>query len=304
MNNIVVLGSMNMDMVLDVEQYPKEGETILARSMEKIPGGKGANQAVAASRLGSNVFMIAKIGMDENGEILLANLKKDNINIENVYIDKVNPTGNAIITINKSGNNSIIVVSGSNMKITSKDLDKAKKVIDSDKDIMVSQFETPIDITVKAFKLAKEKNIITILNPAPAHKVPKELLENVDIIVPNETEFLKITGVEINNTQDARVGCENLFNKGVKYVIVTLGEKGSMILSKQKEELIPAKKVKAIDTTAAGDSFIGALASKIDAKNLNFDNLKSAVEFSSEVSSIVVTKKGAQFSIPYLKDIK
>lgn len=303
MNKICVLGSINMDMVLKVEDMPKVGETILCKSFEKIPGGKGANQAVAAKRSGGHVYMISKIGEDENGIMLEEALKKDKINVNYVFKDKKNPTGIAIITVNSNGNNSIVVVSGANMEIKDEDIENAFSAI-KESQIVIAQFETPENMTIKAFKKAKELGKITILNPAPAKEIDEELLKYTDIIIPNETEAKVLTGVDVAGLEDAQKAAEVFFTKGVKWVIITLGSKGAAVISKEEATVVPAYKVNAIDTTAAGDSFIGALSTKINSENITFKSLIEAVKFGNKVSSIAVQRKGAQPSIPYLEEVE
>lgn len=169
---------------------------------------------------------------------------------------------------------------------------------------MISQFETPEEITLKAFKKAKEFGKVTILNPAPAKKIDEELLKVTDIIVPNETEAEVLTGIKVENLEDAKKAAEVFLNKGVKFVIITLGSRGAAVIGEDFSEVVPAFKVNAIDTTAAGDSFIGGLSSKLDVKSLNKENLIKAVTFGNKVSSIAVQRKGAQPSIPYLKEVE
>lgn len=299
---VCVLGSINMDEVVGCREMPKIGETILADSFKKVPGGKGANQAVAARRMGCEVFMIGKIGNDSNGEYLLNELKEDGINTENVFKDNENPTGVAIILVDETGNNSIAVVSGSNMAISSEDLLTAKKSIIESK-ILISQFETPIDITIEAFKIAKENGVTTLLNPAPARDIPDELLKYTDIIVPNETEAKTLTGINVSDLSSAKVSSRVFLSKGVKYVIITLGDKGAAIVSEGYSALVPAKKVNAIDTTAAGDSFIGGLSRILSSEALTDSSLEKAVGFANKVSAIVVTKEGAQTSIPTFETV-
>lgn len=291
-----------MDIVIKVNSMPKEGETILADGLKKISGGKGANQAIAAVRTGSEVYMIGKVGKDENGHNLINKLLEDGINVNNVLIDDKEATGTAIITVNDKGNNSIIVIPGANMAISNEQVMKAEEVIKRS-DICAAQFETPVDESKLAFKLAKKYGKITILNPSPAKKLDEELIENTDIMVPNETEMLNLSGVQVYDLKSAVKASEKFIKNGMKAIIVTLGEKGAVIVTKDKSELIPAYKVKAIDTTAAGDSFLGALASKIDIKNITFENLKQAVIFGNKVSSIVVQRRGAQPSIPKLSEV-
>ncbi|ELC8441513.1 ribokinase [Clostridium perfringens] len=302
MNKICVLGSMNMDLVLKVKDMPKVGETILSKSFQKIAGGKGANQAVAAKRSGSEVFMISKIGKDENGRELRDKLVEDNIDVKYVFEDEVEPTGIALIMVNDNGNNSIIVNAGSNMTLTRDEIHSAKEAI-KESEIIISQFETPEDMTIEAFKIAKENGKVTILNPAPAKKIKEELLKYTDIIVPNETEAELLTGIEIKDIEDAKEAGKIFLDKGVKFVIITLGENGAALIGKDFCEIVPAYKVNAIDTTAAGDSFIGGLSSKLDAKNLGRETLSKAIRFGNKVSSIAVQRRGAQPSIPFVDEV-
>ncbi|WP_300348049.1 ribokinase [Clostridium sp.] len=302
MNKVCVLGSMNMDLVLKVKDMPKIGETILSKSFQKIAGGKGANQAVAAKRCGSEVSMISKIGKDENGTELRNKLIDDNINVEYVFEDKTEPTGMALIMVNEGGNNSIIVNSGSNMTLNSSEIKSTENII-KDSDILISQFETPEEITLEAFKMAKNYDKITILNPAPAKKINDELLKYTDLIIPNETEAEVLTGVKVKNLDDAKKAGKVFLEKGVKFVIITLGENGAALIGEDFCDVIPAYKVNAIDTTAAGDSFIGGLSSKLDINNVERKTLKEAINFGNKVSSIAVQRKGAQPSIPYLNEV-
>lgn len=209
MNKVCIVGSMNMDVVLSVQSMPKEGETIFSDSMKLIPGGKGANQAVAAARCGAKVSIIAKTGQDANGKILVDELKKDDIDISAIYQDVNNPTGTAIITVDSKGKNSIIVVSGSNMQLTKDEIMQSKEII-ADSDIVIAQFETPVETSIEAFKIAKANNKITILNPAPAKEIKNELLQYTDIIIPNETETCTLTGVEVNDLEKAKEEDMNL----------------------------------------------------------------------------------------------
>lgn len=302
MNKVCVLGSINMDLVIKVNEMPKEGETILSESFEKIAGGKGANQAVAARRCGNIVSMIGKIGKDDNGKILKGLLEEDSIDTNLIFEDENEPTGMAVITVNKNGNNSITVISGSNMTLNKDEIEKSKEIIENS-DILISQFEVPEEVILEAFKIAKENNKITILNPAPAKKIDEELLKYTDIIIPNETEAELLTGIKVKDLESAKLAANGLLEKGVKFVIVTLGSKGAAVISKEDGQIVEAYKVKAIDTTAAGDSFIGGLSSKLDIENLSFENLLKAVKFANKVSSITVQRKGAQPSIARLEEV-
>lgn len=302
MNKVCILGSINMDMVVSVNKMPLIGETIFSDNFKLAHGGKGANQAVASRRLGADVYMISKVGQDAYGLEIVNNLEKENINVNSIFKDDVKPTGTAIITVNNEGNNSIIVVPGANMTLNLKEIDKCKEII-GNSDIIVAQFETPIEVTMEAFKFAKEKGVITILNPAPAKEIPTELLKYTDIIVPNETEATALTGVKVQDLESAKQAANIFFNNKVKYVIITLGDKGAAVISKEDGVLIPAYKVNAVDSTAAGDSFIGAISTKLTKSNLNINSLVEAVKFGNKVSAIAVQREGAQPSIPFLKEI-
>ncbi|WP_300380055.1 ribokinase [Clostridium sp.] len=302
MNKVCVLGSMNMDLVLEINNLPKVGETILSKSFKKISGGKGANQAVAAKRSGADVMMISKIGIDENGKVLKAKLEDDNIDVKFVFEDKEKETGMAIIMVNENGNNSIVVVAGANIEIKQEEIEASIEAIKKG-DILISQFETPEDMTLVAFKKAKELGKLTILNPAPAKKIDKNLLKVTDIIVPNETEAEILTGIKVSNLEEAKKAGEAFLAYGVTFAIITLGSKGAAVIGKDFCELVPAYKVNAVDTTAAGDSFIGGLSAKLDLNNINKESLLKAVNFGNRVSSLAVQKKGAQTSIPYLKEV-
>lgn len=303
MNRICILGSINMDLVLRVDRMVKSGETILSKDYKKISGGKGANQAVAAKRLGSNVCFIGKVGDDENGYQLIKVLKQDQIDISNIKYSESSPTGMAIITVDDSGSNSIIVVPGANMEISEKDIEEAEEIIKNSK-LLIAQFETPLESTIDAFRVAKANGVTTILNPAPAKKVSDELLKLTDIIIPNETEAFELTGVKVEDIEGVKKAAKVFVEKGVKFVIITLGERGAALLDDEKLSIVQAYKVKAIDTTAAGDSFIGALASKLQSEDkIDFETIERAIKFSNKVSSIVVQRQGAQPSLPYLEEV-
>ncbi len=302
MNKTCILGSLNMDIVLKVENMAKVGETIFAKSLTNIPGGKGANQAVASKRMGSDVYIIGKVGADSNGDFLVNALTEDDINTDFVFRDNKEPTGTAIINVNQEGNNSIVVVAGANMNITLDEIKQSYSII-NDCNVLIAQFETPSEITIEAFKFAKAKGIITILNPAPAKKIDEALLKYTDIIIPNETEAYELTGIFVEDLDSSKKAAHSFLKMGVSYVIITLGSKGAALITKEKSEIIPAIKVNAIDSTAAGDSFIGAVSSKLGNIELSYENLKKAIAFGNKVSSIVVQRAGAQPSIPTMKEV-
>ncbi len=299
---ITVVGSMNIDIVLNVQKIPRLGETVPAFSLEKHAGGKGANQAVAAARLGSKVFMIGSIGNDENGTYLMSCLKKNGVNTD--YLSKVDlPTGSAFIMVDEEGNNSIVVYPGANEAVTTESVRKCVSLI-SVSDVVISQFEIPIDTVFEVFHIAKQYGKITILNPAPVKKFDERIFAYTDIVVLNETESESITGVYPSNLEDMNKISEYFYKEGVKGTIITLGKNGAYLNFERKYSMHPGFLVQVVDTTAAGDSFIGALAYKISiARELSFDNLFDAVNFANKVGALAVTKKGAQDSIPYYNEV-
>ncbi|ACZ10465.1 Ribokinase [Sebaldella termitidis] len=298
MKHILVIGSLNMDLVVKVEKLPKLGETILGETLYENPGGKGANQAVAAAKLGGNVSMIGKLGKDNYGEQLLLNLKSNNIKTEGIIrCDDI--TGTAVIEVDSKGNNSIVVIPGSNLKLSKEDLDSASDLIDK-ADIVILQQEIPMETVEYALELAAEKGKITILNPAPAVKISEKVLAATDFLILNETELEIISGKESIPETEYIYTINELRNKGAKNIILTLGEKGGMYTEGEEIKEYKALKVTAVDTTAAGDSFIGAFALKL-AENAG---VSDALEFAVGVSALTVTRSGAQQSLPTQEELK
>lgn len=289
-----------MDMVINLDHMPKEGETILAEKMDLFAGGKGANQAYTVAKLGGNVTMLGAVGDDTYGKILCENLNNVGVDVSKVKVEKNVPTGNAVITVNKEGQNSIIVVQGANKCV---DIDYIDQNIDvvKNSDIIIMQLEIPLATVVYVSQKAKQYDKIVILDPAPANKnIPDILLNNIDVIKPNETE-LQILLNDESASMNLMNSADRLLKKGVNNVIVTLGKDGVYYKNNSGEELRHySKKVKVVDTTAAGDSFTGALAVAISQNN----DMKSSIEFADKVASYVVTKKGAQTSIPTLSELE
>ncbi|MBB6215919.1 ribokinase [Anaerosolibacter carboniphilus] len=298
MSKIVVVGSLNMDLVTNTKNMPKIGETIVGDSFRQIPGGKGANQAVAIARLGGAVGMIGKVGDDSFGETLRNALMHDNVDTKYVFKENDCSTGVAAITVDSQANNAIIVIPGANFKITKEDIDHSLDMIHGAETI-VTQLEVPIDVVHYSLLKAKEAGKYTILNPAPAQYLEDEIIGNVDLLIPNETELEILAGMEIKNEEDILAAARKLMAKGVKQLIVTLGEKGSIYLAEQGVQRFKAYKVKAVDTTAAGDSFVGALAVALSNKL----EMTQAIDFASKVGALTVTKFGAQSSLPFKDDI-
>lgn len=297
MKNICVIGSLNMDLVVNVDAMPKPGQTIIGSNFKEVPGGKGANQAVAMARLNGNVSMIGKVGEDGFGQTLINSLKNDKVDTTYIQTTK-GSTGVALITVDKNAQNSIVVSPGANFEVKEEDIDNNIKAIENS-DIVVLQLETPLNTIKYALNKAKKLNKYTILNPAPAVKLDDEIIKNVDLLTPNETELEIISGVSIENEEDIQKAAQIMIEKGVKELIVTLGSKGSLYINKEKSMFKKAYKVEAVDTTAAGDSYTGALAVALSQDK----GIEDAMDFASKVGALSVLKEGAQSSLPTLEDV-
>lgn len=296
MKKVVVVGSINMDLVTMCQRVPEAGETIFGEKFFQVPGGKGANQGVAIGKLGTEVTMLGKVGNDSFGNDLINSMKNSGVNTD--YIERSeSSTGIAKIIVEGNGQNRILVVSGANMDVDKNYIDRHIDVI-KEADIIVTQLELPLPTVEYALEKAKEFGKITILNPAPAAPLSEKMIKSSDIIIPNETELSMITKMATDTEEEIKAACEKLLAKGVKELIVTLGSKGSLHVNKEKSEFHSAYIVKAVDTTAAGDSFIGGFV-----KALNGDNIDEAIEFGTKVSAIAVTRLGAQSSIPTLEEV-
>lgn len=301
MNKVTVIGSINLDTNLRVAQMAKPGETIHAKEHYSAAGGKGANQAVAAARSGCAVSFVGAVGDDAPGKEMLALLEKENINLDGVKEVADESTGQAFITVDDSGQNSITIYSGANYAFGQDDIEQKSDLIAAS-DFVVAQFETPIEATIQGFKIAQQNSAKTILNPAPAiTEIPVELLQVTDIIIPNETEAATITGIEVVDEKSAKKAADKLHELGVSAVIITIGDKGAFYDFQDKQGLIPAFKVKAVDTTAAGDTFIGAMTSILKP---DFSNLSDAITFANKASSLTVQGYGAQPSIPTKAEVE
>ena len=299
MTKIVVVGSLNMDLVVQVPEIPKPGETILGFNFGSFPGGKGANQAVAAARLGATVTMIGQVGDDSYGEILVGNLASEGVNTKHISIDRNSATGVAMITVDERGQNSIAVASGANFTLTAEQIQSAWEKI-GEIDVLVMPLETPLETIYRAAKLAKDQNVRVVLNPAPARPLNPDLLTMVDILIPNEHGTLQIAGYIDNGDSSIAESARALIGRGVNTVVITLGENGAMIVDKKLgEKTIPSIKVDVLDTTAAGDSFVAALAvGLVEGKSLS-----EACSFANAAGAITVTRMGAQPSLPTRREI-
>ena len=299
MKKVLVIGSLNMDMTVKVEELPKLGETIFGNDFYESCGGKGANQAVAVSKLGMKTEMIGMVGKDSQGEKLIQNLNKYGIISDNV-IKSDELTGRAIITVDRKGDNNIIVIPGSNFKITKEHI-QAKQDVIASSDVVILQNEIPSETVEFSLLKAKELGKITIFNPAPARKLSGEVFKNTDYLILNETEMEEIFEIKFNDEEYTEKISIKKKEYGIKNIILTLGDKGSILFSEDNNiKKYDVYKVKTVDTTAAGDSFIGAFTMKI----CEIGNPDEAIKYATAVSAIVVTRQGAQDSIPTREEIE
>lgn len=291
---ISVLGSINLDTTYHIPRIPLPGETIHVNQKTSAAGGKGANQAVAASRSGAHVHYIGAVGSDDAGKYMLEALKRDGIDLTDVEIRKDESTGAATILLDEKGQNSILVYAGANGKINHEQIVKAESTI-AKSNFIIAQFETSMAAALEAFKLAKKHGVTTILNPAPAAKISEELLKVTDIIAPNETESAVITGIKVDSQAAMDKTASYFKAKGVGTTLITLGSRGVYYAHAGQSSLLPAHKVHAVDTTGAGDTFIGAMASVL---RPDLTNISAAIDYGQKASSITVQGLGAQPSIP------
>ena len=300
MKKLVVIGSSNMDLVVSTEHFPLSGQTVMGKKFMTNFGGKGANQAVAASLLGGDVFFICKVGNDNYGREMIEKFQKDGIDTQYVTATDQAATGIAVITVDANGENTIVVASGANGLLASEDIRNAEPAI-SQADVLLMQLETPVEPLCTAAQIAHKKGKYVILNPAPAPKapLPSDLLRHIDLIIPNETEATSITGVEISDLQSAERAMKALKELGAKDAMITLGEKGVLAYEDVKVKLFPACKVQAIDTTAAGDTFCGALSVAI----CQGQGMKEAIAFANKAAAYTVQHEGAQCAMPHLNDL-
>ena len=287
-----------MDMVVRVETYPQPGETVFGHQFEMYPGGKGANQAVACAKLGTKTLFVGKMGNDLFQEKLMQNMSSNGVNVSEVMIDNEAPTGIALISVDSSGQNEIIVVSGSNMKLNPEDIEN-KKSLFSQASVVLTQLEVPLETVTTVADLAKKSGVKLILNPAPARKLPSDLLHKVDYITPNETELALLSDLPVTDTESVIKAARYLIHKGVKHVIVTRGSKGALWVTGNHWQHFSAFPVKAVDTTGAGDAFNGTFACGLAREYPESE----AITFANKVAALSVTRHGAQTSMPAEKDL-
>jgi ribokinase len=296
---MVVVGSANIDMVVSTSRFPKAGETLLGKTFTMFPGGKGANQAVCAAKLGGDVRFVGKMGNDMFRDRLFESMGNDGVVLEDVLIDEVHSTGIAVIMVDDTGRNEIVVISGSNMKLTPTDVESRSNVISSAQVVLI-QLEIPLETVMRTAEIAHTAGALIILNPAPARELPDYLLSQIDYLTPNETEAEILTGVRVTSAETAGQAAGHLLDRGVKNVIVTLGEKGSLFVNHANRTYYPAVSVNPVDTTAAGDAFNGALALSI-VRGMEIDD---GVRYATSVAAMSVTRMGAQSSMPTPEELQ
>jgi len=295
---IVNVGSINMDLIIRSPRIPKPGETIIGSSFLTAPGGKGANQSVAAARAGGRVYHVGRVGKDEFGGVLLSKMSADNVNCGNILVDKKHATGVALIVVEDSGENSIVVASGANMQVSPKDVDNLKDLISS-AEVLLLQLEIPIDTVVLAASIAHQSGCRVVLNPAPAQSLPPELLQNVDILIPNESETNMLTGLPVDAQTQLESAALKLLDSGIATIIITLGERGAQLIQRDRSTLIPPFEVNPVDTTAAGDAFVGAFAAAL----AGGESMEQAVLWGNAAGALAATKLGAQPSLPRREEL-
>lgn len=292
--DVLVIGSLNADLVVRAPRFPGPGETISGGDLHIIPGGKGANQAVAAARQDASVVMLGRVGKDGFGPFLFDSLKSAQVGITNVIVDE-SATGTAIIIVDAGGQNSIVLSAGANGKVSARDID----ALQLEAKILLLQLEIPLETVLHAAKWGRQKGMTVILNPAPARELPEELIIHADYLLPNETELNLLTGISVTDAASTERAAKVLLKRGAKNVIVTLGENGALVVTGNQVTQVDAFKVDVVDTTAAGDAFIGGFASAL----LNHKSLEDAVRYGCACGALAATKSGAQPSLPTKEEV-
>lgn len=297
--DITVIGSLNIDFVVNVDFLPKVGETIKGGELSIITGGKGANQAVACALHGNSVSMIGKVGNDFYGKLIKNNLKSKGINTSGIKIERSTPTGTAMIMVDKNGDNCIVISSGANGKVSSDDIRKNEKLIAKSK-LVLLQLEIPINSVVYAIEISNFYGVPVFLNPAPAEKLPIEIYKKIDILIPNVSEAALLTNIDIVDNKTASEAAYALLEFGARNVIITLGKNGALLVNEKEYVISPSVQVDVIDTTGAGDAFIGGFASAY----IRGEKLAEALEYANYSGAFAVTKKGAQGLIQSEEEVR
>jgi len=295
-----VLGSIHMDYVVTLDRMPRLGETVIGRGFKMTPGGKGANQAVAAARLGADVYMIGMVGNDVIGDELIKNFERNRVNVD--YVKRAEThSGVALIFVDSEGNNVIAVAPGADYHLSKEDVDEALEDLRDRIGVLLLQLEIPVEVVEYAIRRFSEEGIRIILNPAPYHELSREALSRVFVATPNEIELELMSGVRIASDEDLmRAGRKAIEDLGIGNLVVTLGERGAMIIARDRHELIPAFRVKPVDTTGAGDAFNGALAVAL----VRGEALESAARYANAVAALSTLKLGAQEALPTSKEVE
>ncbi len=302
MGKVVVVGSLSQDLVAKAPRFPQKGETLRGSEFGMFAGGKGNNQAMSAARAGAEVALVGRVGADSFGEMLIQTLNKNSVDAQFVFKDTEVGTGIAHITVSDEGENAIVIIQQANLRLCAADVEAAKSKI-SEAKVLLMQLEVPVETDIAAAKVARAAGTIVALNPAPAPDngvLPSELLQNVDIFTPNQTEAQQMTGIVVSDVASAREAATKLKLAGPTTVIITMGEQGAFVHNDQISELIPSFPVKAIDTTAAGDAFCGTLAAAL----ARGEELRSAVRWACAGGALATTKMGAEPSLPTDAEIK
>ena len=297
MADIVVIGSLNADLVVRAPRFPRPGETLQGEDLVTIPGGKGANQAVAAARLGAQVAMVGCVGADQFGAMLIENLKRNGVDTRRVRRDGAAATGSAMIVVDAHAQNSIIVSPGANGRVRQDDLGPEAL---AGARLLILQFEIPMEAVAHAARLARQQRVRVILNPAPAREMPEELLRSVHVIVPNETELARLAGRDVKGRAALESAARSLVERGASNVVVTLGGRGALIVTRLGRKYVPAYKVKPVDTTGAGDAFIGGMAFALAGRK----SLQDAVQYGCACGALATTRFGAQPSLPTAEEVR
>lgn len=291
---ITVVGSLNMDLVIRSPRIPQPGETIIGSDFQTIPGGKGANQAVAAARLGAQVSMVGMLGDDSFADILLDNLAASGVDSTFVTKDRQAATGVALIVVDDRGENSIVVASGTNMQVGETQVDAAEHVI-ADSDVLIMQLEIPLPAVMRAARIARENGVPVVLNPAPARELPENFISLVDVLVPNETEVALLSGLGSESTEELKQAGRSLLKLGAGAVVITLGKRGALLTDQDHDCLqFAAFKIEPVDTTAAGDAFVAGLAVHLGAGN----TLADSIHWGNAAGALAAMRFGAQTSAP------
>lgn len=301
MPEITVIGSLNIDLVVQAPRMPAPGETVIGHGFHTIPGGKGANQAVAAAKLGAQVTMVGRVGDDSFGQMQRQGMEALGIRTDFLITDEEEPTGTALIVVDAQGQNSIVVVSGANGHLTPADVEAARPAIEVS-DAVLLQLENPISTVQHAAGVARELGVPVVLNPAPApgQQLPAPLLRNVNYLIPNEIEAAALTGIQVTDHNNAKRAAARLRAQGVEAVILTLGAQGALAVSSQGTFYVPAFSVQAVDTTAAGDAFVAAFGVAL----CEGQPLPEALRFANAAGALTVTRLGAQPSLPSREEVE